>query len=221
MAIQDRRFGPSSLDRFASARDDGGRSTETPKALEQAAPDNPPPVVYDPTVGPSLSPMQSALQAALWRLVARDDHRNPLGSGGDWRAARGAIAAFYASRAYAPVWVSETGLTEAGRAALTQLKRASDDGLNLSAFALPRDLGSDLDPEAIAEAETTIASAVVAYAEQATGSRVPPVACLAAHLRDAEHRRSGRSSGRNGRRGGSSPAACRLQPAAEGLPRAA
>ena len=117
--------------------------------------------------------MQSALQAAMWRLVARDDRRNPLGSG-DWRAARGAIAAFYAGRAYAPVWVSENGLTDVGRAALAQLERARDDGLNLSAFALPRDLGSGLDPDAIAEAETTIASAVVAYAQQATGSRVPP-----------------------------------------------
>jgi L,D-transpeptidase YcbB len=164
------RPGPSSLDRFASARDDDGRSTETPKALE---PDNPPPAVYDPTVGPSLSPTQSALQAALGRLVARDDKRNPLG-GGDWRAARAAIAAFYAKRAYTPVWVSENGLTDVGRAALTQLKRARDDGLNLSAFALPRDLGVRLDPEAIAEAETTMASAVVAYAQQATGSRVAP-----------------------------------------------
>ena len=138
-----------------------------------AAPDNPPPVAYDPTVGPSLSPMQSALQAALWRLVARDDRRNPLGSG-DWRAARAAIAAFYAKRAFTPMWVSETGLTEAGRAALGQLKRASDDGLNLSAFALPRDLGSGLDPDAIAQAETTIASAIMTYAAQASGSRVPP-----------------------------------------------
>jgi L,D-transpeptidase YcbB len=172
-AIQDRRFGPSSLDRFASARDDGGRSTETAKALDPTTPDNPPPVVYDPTVGPSLSPAQSALQAALWRLVARDDRRNPLGSG-DWRVARGAIPAFYASRAYAPIWVGENGLTEAGRAALTQLKRARDDGLNLSAFALPRDLGSGPEPDAIADAETTVASAVVAYAEQASGSRVPP-----------------------------------------------
>ena len=109
----------------------------------------------------------------MWRLVARDDRRNPLGSG-DWRAARGAIAAFYASRAYAPIWVGENGLTEAGRAALTQLKRARDDGLNLSAFALPRDLGSGLDPDAIAQAETTIASAIVTYAAQASGSRVPP-----------------------------------------------
>jgi L,D-transpeptidase YcbB len=131
------------------------------------------PVVYDPTVGPSLSPVQSALRASLERLIARDDRRNPLGSG-DWRAARAAIAAFYAGRFYAPVWVSESGLTDAGGAALAQLERARDDGLNLSAFALPRDLGSGLDPDAIAEAETTIASAVVAYAAQASGSRVPP-----------------------------------------------
>jgi len=171
-AIQSGGSGPSSLDRFASARDDRSRSTETPKALKPPPRDNPP-VVYDPTVGPPLSPIQSALQAALWRLVARDDRRNPLGSG-DWRAARGAIAAFYAGRAYTPVWVSETGLTDVGRAVLAQLERARDDGLNLSAFVLPRDLGSGLDPDAIAEAETTIASAVVADAQQATGSRVPP-----------------------------------------------
>jgi L,D-transpeptidase YcbB len=138
-----------------------------------ALPDTPPPAVYDPTASAPLSPTQSALQAAMGRLVARDDHRNPLGSG-DWRAARAAIAAFYAKRAYTPMWVSENGLTDVGRAALTQLKRARDDGLNLSPFALPRDLGVRLDPASIAEAETTMASAVVAYAQQATGSRVPP-----------------------------------------------
>jgi murein L,D-transpeptidase YcbB/YkuD len=138
-----------------------------------ASEEAPPPVIYDPTAGPALSPIQSALQAAMGRLVTRGDRRNPLGSG-DWHAARGAIAAFYARRSYAPIWTSENGLTDAGRAALTQLWRASDDGLNLSAFSLPRDLGSGLDPDAIAEAETTIASAVVVYAEQATGSRVVP-----------------------------------------------
>jgi L,D-transpeptidase YcbB len=148
-------------------------ASAAPPGQGPAPPDNPPPVVYDPTAGPSLSPTQTALQAALGRVVARDDKRNPLG-GGDWRAARAGIAAFYAKRAYTPVWVSENGLTDVGRAALTQLKRARDDGLNLSAFALPRDLGVRLDPDAIAEAETTMASAVVAYAQQATGSRVAP-----------------------------------------------
>ena len=109
----------------------------------------------------------------MGRLVARDDHRNPLG-GGDWRAARAAIASFYAKRADTPIWVSENGVTKAGRAALAQLERARDDGLDLSAFALPRDLAAGIAPDAIAEAETTMASAVVVYAQQATGSRVPP-----------------------------------------------
>ena len=136
MAIQNRRSGPSSLDRFASARDDGRRSTETPKALEQAAPNKPPPVVYDPTVGPSLSPMQSAVQAALGLLVARDDRRNPLGSS-DWRAARGAIAAFYAERVYTPLWVSENGLTDRA-AALTQLKRAPTTASTVRFRSAPR-----------------------------------------------------------------------------------
>ncbi len=145
-----------------------------PASSAASAPEElPPQVLYDPTAGPALSPVQSALQAAVGRLVTRGDKRNPLGSG-DWRAARGAIAAFYAGRAYAPLWVSENGLTDAARSALKQLRRASDDGLSMSAFALPRDLGSGLDPDAIAEAETTVASAVVAYAEQATGSRVVP-----------------------------------------------
>jgi L,D-transpeptidase YcbB len=142
-------------------------------AQELVRADNPPPVVYDPTAGPPLSPIQSALRAAMERLVSRDDRRNPLGSG-DWRAARAAIAAFYAGRFYTPVWVGDAGLTEAGRSALKQLERARDDGLDLPAFAPPREAGPNLSPEALADAETTIASAVVTYAEQATGSRVPP-----------------------------------------------
>ena len=44
----------------------------------------------------------------------------------------------------------------------------------LPAFSLPRAIGPGLVPDALAEAETAIASAVVIYAEQATGSRVPP-----------------------------------------------
>jgi L,D-transpeptidase YcbB len=138
-----------------------------------ASQDNAPPVVYDPTAGPPLSPTQGALKAALERLVARAEQRNPLGSG-DWRAARAAIAAFYGTRDYAPVWVDEDGVTNVGRAALSQLQRDRDDGLDLSGFVLPRDVGAGLDPDARAEAETIIAAAIVTYAEQASGSRVLP-----------------------------------------------
>ena len=128
------------------------------------------------------------------RLVTRDDRRNPLGTG-DWRAARGAIAAFYAGRAYAPVWVSENGLTDAGRAALAQLKRARDDGLNLSAFALPRDLGSGLDPGRDRGSRNDHGFGGGRLCRAGDGIARPAVACLAAHLRGAERRRSRRGSG--------------------------
>jgi murein L,D-transpeptidase YcbB/YkuD len=147
-------------------------SAQLAPAPEPAAQNAPPPLVYDPAAGPPLSPMQGALEAAIARLIAHNDGRNPLG--GDWRAARMGVAAFYAARAYAPVWVGGDGLTEAGRGALAQLERARDDGLDLSAFDLPREIGAGLSPNALAEAEAAIASAVVAYAEQATGSRVLP-----------------------------------------------
>jgi len=156
--------------------DDAGTSPFAPSpvgALPEGpgAQDNPRPGFAAAPIAASLSPLRSALEAALERIVARGDQPNPLGAG-DWRAARAAIAAFYVARDYAPVWVSEDGLTEAGRAALSQLERAGDDGLDLSQFALPRGIGPGLDADALAEAETTIASAVVTYAEQASGSRI-------------------------------------------------
>jgi murein L,D-transpeptidase YcbB/YkuD len=124
----------------------------------------------EPPPAPPLTPVQAALQSATERLVAEADQRNPLGAG-DWSAARAAIAFFYAARDFEPVWAGADGLTPAGRAALAQLGRGRDDGLSL---VVPRAIGAALAPDALAEAEIAIASAVVIYAEQATGSRVPP-----------------------------------------------
>jgi L,D-transpeptidase YcbB len=141
----------------------------------------PPPVVEAPlpslvpgrSESPPPDPIPTAIAAALARLIVHDAPGNPLGDG-DWRAARAAIGAFYADRAFAAVWVDANGLTETGRAVLTQLERAPEDGLNLSAFALPRGLAGPLSPNDLAEAESTIAAAVVTYAEQASGSRITP-----------------------------------------------
>src|SRR5271166_264881 len=149
-----------------------GALSEGPSAQDDPQPAIAEPFAAAPIAAP-LSPLQNALETAMDRLVARANQPNPLGAG-DWRAARAAIAAFYAARDYAPVWVSEDGLTEAGRAALSQLERAGDDGLDLSQFALPRGIGPGLAADALAAAETTIASAAVTYAEQASGSRVAP-----------------------------------------------
>jgi L,D-transpeptidase YcbB len=121
---------------------------------------------------PPPDPVPTAIATAIARLIVHDNV-SPLGDG-DWRAARAAIGAFYADRGFAAVWVGEAGLSPAGRAVLSQLELAPEDGLNLSAFALPRHLTSRLSPDDLARAETTIAAAVVTYAEQATGSRVTP-----------------------------------------------
>ena len=124
------------------AYESGFAPTPAPSPPASPAPaDNPPPPVPEPVPAPSLSPSQTALQAATERLVAAPDQPNPLGAG-DWRAARAAIAFFYAARDYAPVWVGADGLTEAGRAALSQLKRAKDDGLTLPEVAQIREIGA-------------------------------------------------------------------------------
>jgi murein L,D-transpeptidase YcbB/YkuD len=113
------------------------------------------------------------MASALTQLIVRQERINPLGFG-DWRAAKAEIGAFYADRIFRPIWVDADGLTAAGRAALTQLARAPEDGLTLSGLALPRNLAGPLNPDALAAAETAIAAAVVAYAEQASGSRLSP-----------------------------------------------
>ena len=118
-------------------------------------------------------PAPAALYAALARLVVRDDRGNPLGQG-DWPAAKAAIGAFYADRGFRPVWVDSDGLTAAGRAVVAQIARAHGDGLTIAALPLPRDGAHPLDPDALAAAEVAVAAGVVAYAEQASGSRLSP-----------------------------------------------
>ena len=160
-----------------------------------APPDIPRPVVYDPTVGPSLSPTQSALQAAMERLVARDDHRNPLGAG-DWRAARAAIAAFYARRAYAPVWVERKRPDRARGGRRSRNSSAPATTASTCPPSLCRAiLGPALTRMRSPKPKRPSLRRWSPMPNRRRGSRVPPVACLAAHLRDAEHRRSRRRSG--------------------------
>ena len=123
---------------------------------------------------PAVDPqMAAAVSAALDALVAADVKASPIGAG-DWRAARLAIRAFYAARGFAPVWLDGHGLNPQGQGVLRRLERADEDGLDLAAFPLPKDLPADATPERLAEAETTLSAAVVAYAMQASGSRIVP-----------------------------------------------
>ena len=57
---------------------------------------------------------------------------------------------------------------------LARLARADEDGLDLAAFTLPDPTFADTRPERLAQVETTISAALVAYAMQASGSRIAP-----------------------------------------------
>ncbi|HEY3718987.1 MAG TPA: peptidoglycan-binding protein, partial [Roseiarcus sp.] len=127
-----------------------------------------------PEPGAALSSeLAGALDGALASLVVLNPTVNPLGAG-DWRAARAAIYDFYTGRLFAPVWVDDQGLTPRGRAVLARLARADEDGLDLAALTLPDPTFADTRPERLAQVETTISAALVAYALQASGSRIAP-----------------------------------------------
>ncbi|MBK9082165.1 MAG: L,D-transpeptidase family protein [Rhizobiales bacterium] len=87
------------------------------------------------------------------------------------RKTREAILAVYEARGFAALWVAQGQWTRKAQSALARLARASDDGLDLSAFSPPSPKG---DKPAAALAEIRLSEAIVAYARQASGGRVDP-----------------------------------------------
>jgi murein L,D-transpeptidase YcbB/YkuD len=157
---------------MASAPPAATAPAETSPAAPAPAPDAA--ATPEGAAAPAVDPqMAAAVSAALDALVAADVKASPVGAG-DWRAARLAIRGFYAARGFAPVWLDGHGLNPQGQGVLRRLERADEDGLDLAAFPLPKDLPADATPERLAEAETTLSAAVVAYAMQASGSRIVP-----------------------------------------------
>ena len=84
-----------------------------------------------------------------------------------------ALTAFYASRSE-PLWIKEGAFTEKANAAIAEVKKADDWGLEASAFALP-ELSSGASPEAQGEAEAKLGLAILKYSSYARGGRIDPV----------------------------------------------
>ena len=114
---------------------------------------------------PALPPVNAALKAAL---EARSGLPGPALA---QRREREAIAAFYASRDFAPLWFSGGTANAAVAPTIERLKHAADDGLDVNGF--PQTFSPATDEE-IASADLALSDAVVAYGRQASGSRVDP-----------------------------------------------
>lgn len=83
-----------------------------------------------------------------------------------------ALTEFYNQPDRTPLWVSDTGLSDAGKAVRDEIQRADDYGLKATAFKLPNLSGESADETARAKAEIQMARAILKYARHAKGGRV-------------------------------------------------
>lgn len=159
-----------------------GRDPSTATALAAPGPRNPdlaPPDPAPPLDAPVGAPVDapsarglkaSALWAALPGFVAGRVEGETGDRAEERRRIREAVATFYAAHADGPLWVTGDRLTPAARAILDRLDHAAEDGLDLRGFAVP--VPRDGDASSLARAELGLSEAAVAYARQASGSRV-------------------------------------------------
>jgi L,D-transpeptidase YcbB len=94
----------------------------------------------------------------------------------EWHKEHAAIAAYYAARDYAPLWIENGKPSDAVAPLMDRLAHAADDGLDLSDLPSPVFAGG---PDKLAAADVALSVQVVAYGRQASGSRVDPQAISA------------------------------------------
>jgi murein L,D-transpeptidase YcbB/YkuD len=112
-----------------------------------------------------------ALAAALKTVLdGADINRGPA----EERRARAAITAFYAQRAYAPLFVDGKGQTARAIAAADRFNRAGEDGLDPAAYAVPA-VKAEPTAQDLAAAELAFAEAAVRYARHAQSGRFDPL----------------------------------------------
>jgi murein L,D-transpeptidase YcbB/YkuD len=139
------------------------------KSTVEAAPAAPLPSVATP----------ADVEAAVEAMLKTADKSQPASGPRSQRTARIAVGVFYFKRGFAPYWTNEKGFTHAAQAAIARLSRAGEDGLDLSAFAIPAAGGKEATPAQRAEAEIMLSQAIVAYAVEASGGRIDPTSISA------------------------------------------
>jgi L,D-transpeptidase YcbB len=85
-----------------------------------------------------------------------------------------ALAAFYRMRTGSPLWMTEMGFSAKGQAALFEVGKADDWGLDAAAFELPQGGALPARLEAQALAEIKLDLAILKYARFARGGRLNP-----------------------------------------------
>ena len=142
-----------------------------PLPTEQAAPSAPATL---PASAEPASPAATATAVADPILEeVRQQLAQPTRANAD-RADRAALAAFYAERSEALLWVKTDGFTTRARHAMAEIRRAEDWGLSAAAYELPQLASNESRPSALAAAEIKLSLATLEYARHARGGRLDP-----------------------------------------------
>ena len=147
-----------------------------PGMRDAVKPDGMPGTAVAPTIDSTkavsqepLGPSEAAIKMALDKretLDIRGAHA------GERRKEREAISFFYAAHGFQPLWSAAGKQVAAVPSVIARLSHAADDALTMT--GTPAGLAAEGTPEIVAESEIALTEAVVAYARQATGSRVHP-----------------------------------------------
>jgi len=86
---------------------------------------------------------------------------------------RHAIEAFYVARNYAPLWIHDGRLTARATTAIVRLKDAAADGLDASAYPVPR-IDASSDPAALASGDIELTSSLLTFARHLAVGRIAP-----------------------------------------------
>jgi murein L,D-transpeptidase YcbB/YkuD len=122
-------------------------------------PSNPKAVTFSVADSPIVDKLREQLAAGKYDRI--------LGS----RKERQAIEAFYASREFAPLWITDGAINARGKAAVAYLSRIESEGLDPTDYPLP-EIKAGAEPEALAEAEIRFTDSVMTFARHAQMGRV-------------------------------------------------
>lgn len=148
--------------------------------LESLAAPDAPPLVAITASKLRVAPAASDELDLAWALLS-DDQRALASALGDWatapevsrdaarRAMRAKIASAYVSRHFAPFWTDGADWREGAASAVSRLRAAGEDGLDLRAVTIP-----STERNASAASELDLSEAVATYAHQARGGRLQP-----------------------------------------------
>ncbi|MGI8724924.1 MAG: L,D-transpeptidase family protein [Methyloceanibacter sp.] len=133
-------------------------SADPASATQPQATQNAPPTPADPVVASIRTKFADA-------DLRKDAHADDLA----------ALESFYGARTDGPLWMTEMGFSAKAQAALFEIEKAEDWGLDAGAFALPEAglLPPNLEAQAVAELKLDLA--ILKYARHARGGRLIPV----------------------------------------------